>query len=284
MIIREAIEQATVRLLAAGVEGARQEAWLLLAHMRQQERVTLLAHARDRLEPDEWFTFQKLIRRRTAREPLAQIVGRKEFWSLDFAVTSDVLCPRPDSETLIEAALAELGRRCDTGNWAGRVLDLGTGSGCLLLSLLSELTAACGIGVDISKQALSIACANGRSLKLADRVAWVRGDWAAALRGHFDLIVSNPPYISTSDAETLAPEVGKFEPETALFGGDDGLEAYQALSLDLERLLTPDGFICLEIGLGQADAVEDLLRACGFRSIDRHQDLAGVERCLIAKR
>lgn len=284
LIIREAVEQATIRLLAAGVEGPRQEAWLLLAHMRQQDRVTLLAHARDCLKQDEWFSLQELVRRRAAREPLAQIVGRKEFWSLDFAITSDVLCPRPDSETLIEAALAELGGRCDMGDWAGRVLDLGTGSGCLLLTLLSELTAACGVGIDISKQALSVAGANGRSLGLADRVAWVRGDWAATLRGHFDLIISNPPYIATSEAEALAPEVRQFEPEGALFGGDDGLEAYRALSLDLERLLAPDGLICLEVGLGQAEAVEGLLKANGLKSIDRHQDLAGIDRCLIARR
>ena len=284
LIIREAIEQATIRLQTAGVEGPRREAWLLLAHMCQQDRVTLLAHARDPIEQDDWSSFQELVRRRAAREPLAQIVGRKEFWSLDFAITSDVLCPRPDSEALIEAALAELGRRCNISGWPGRVLDFGTGSGCLLLALLSELPAAFGVGIDISQQALSVAEANGRSLGLADRVSWLRGDWGAALHGHFDLIISNPPYISHCEAEALAPEIREFEPEAALFGGDDGLVAYRALSLDLERLLALDGLICLEVGFGQADAVETSLAAAGFKTVDRHQDLAGIDRCLIARR
>jgi len=268
-MIREVIEQAKRHLASAGIDDARQEAWLLLAHIRRQDRATLLAHALDDLGQDDWRGFQQLVERRAAREPLAQIVGRKEFWSLDFRVTSDVLCPRPDSETLIEAALAEIRRRSKANDWVGHILDLGTGSGCLLLSLLSEMPGASGVGVDVSMQALSIARSNSQALCLADRAAWLCGDWGTALDGRFDVIISNPPR--------------RFEPETALIGGEDGLDAYRSLGHDLSRLLAPNGLVFLEIGAGQAEAVERLLAASGFRTIDRRRDFAGIDRCLIAQ-
>jgi release factor glutamine methyltransferase len=284
LMIRDVVERAAKRLRMASVETARQDAWLLLSHVRRQDRATLLAHARDELTLEDLDSFQRLVDRRVGREPLAQIVGQKEFWSLDFQVTTDVLCPRPDSECLIEAALVEVKRRRLIEKRTGRVLDLGTGSGCLLLALLSEWRSAVGIGVDISRHALSIARSNGERLGLAERVHWVCANWGSAFDAAFDLILSNPPYIASGDAEGLAPEVRCFEPELALFAGEDGLEAYRSLADDLRRLLAPDGLACLEIGFGQADAVEALLQFRGLKSLGRRQDLAGIDRCLIIER
>ncbi|MGI9511027.1 MAG: peptide chain release factor N(5)-glutamine methyltransferase [Geminicoccaceae bacterium] len=281
LIIRDVIEQAVDRLKAAGVEGARQDAWLLLAHIRGQNRVTLLAHWRDRLGTDDRCAFQALVERRAGREPLAQIVGWKEFWSLDFRVSADVLSPRPDSECLIEAALVEVDKRARSNERALRVLDLGTGSGCLLLALLNEWPTAEGIGVDLSRAALAIARSNGERLGLAGRAEWLCANWGAAIDGTFDLIVSNPPYIAKNETTKLAPEIRRFEPEMALIAGDDGLDAYRSLAGDLCRLLAPEGVICLEVGFGQAAAVETVLEGAGLRAKKRRQDLAGVDRCLI---
>ncbi|MEM9625093.1 MAG: peptide chain release factor N(5)-glutamine methyltransferase [Pseudomonadota bacterium] len=284
MIIRDAIEKAACRLRAAGVDGARHDAWLLLGHVLKQDRAALLAGALDDLSLKDQSVFSDLVDRRAAREPLAQIIGRKEFWSLDFRISSDVLCPRPDSECLIEAALADVNRRSRSAVWPGRILDLGTGSGCLLLTLLSECPAASGIGVDICEKALSIARSNGERLALSGRVQWLCGDWGAAINGSFDLIVSNPPYITTGEARSLAPEVRCFEPPTALFAGRDGLDAYRVLANDLHRLLSPEGTAFLEIGAGQAEAVEELFDVKGLRNVGRRHDLTGIDRCLIVTR
>ena len=283
LIIRDVIEQAANRLRAAGVADARQDAWLLLAHVCGQDRTTLLAHARDPLEADDRRLFQDLVDRRTRREPIAQIVARKEFWSLDFRVTADVLCPRPDSECLIEAALAAIDKREQPGDSALRILDLGTGSGCLLLALLSERSTASGVGVDRSSSALTIARSNAERLGLAKRAAWLCADWGTALDQRFDLVVSNPPYIAVNERPDLEPEVRQFEPEAALFAGEDGLDAYRSLASDLRRLLVPNGLAFLEVGFEQADPVEALLRGAGLKVIGRRQDLAGIDRCLIAE-
>ncbi len=284
LIIRDAIEQAVRHLRAAGVDEARHDAWLLLGHMLQQDRATLLANALESLAPVDRSSFTDLVDRRARREPIAQIIGRKEFWSLDFQITSDVLCPRPDSECLIEAALVEVNRRGQAGKWPGRILDLGTGSGCLLLALLSECPAASGVGVDISQKALSIARSNGQKLALANRAQWLCSDWGTAIGGCFDLIVSNPPYVTTGEVVSLPPEVRCFEPAASLFAGGDGLDAYRALADDLCRLLLPDGIALLEIGAGQAESVEALLEGKGLRNVGRRQDLAGIDRCLIVER
>ena len=288
--MREAVDEAVMRLGAAGVDAARTEAWLLLAHLRSADRATLLAHAHEPLDDVLWRSFEGLVDRRMAREPFAQIIGSKEFWSLDFQINADVLCPRPDTECLVEAALEEvqsMDARQDNWcprEWRGRILDLGTGSGCLLLALLSELRAADGLGVDASRKALSVARLNGERLGVDERVRWLCSDWGTSLEGQFDLIVSNPPYIAEEDAEVLAPEVRDFEPATALFAGKDGLDAYRLLRHDLNRLLADGGAVCLEVGEGQAEAVEALFLGAGFPSSRRRQDLAGIDRCLILRR
>lgn len=281
--IRDTVERAASRLRDAGVEDPRQDAWLLIAHVLRRDRATLLAHAHNVLGAEDRQAFEHLVARRAGREPFAQIVGRREFWSLDFHITSDVLCPRPDSECLIEASLAEIERRHPFRGKAVHILDLGTGSGCLLLTLLKELPQATGIGVDVSSAALSIASGNGQRLGLSERVSWLRSNWASALDGRFDLIIGNPPYIPEAAKPTLSEEVRGFEPASALFAGDDGLDGYRAFASDLGRLLAPSGFVCLEIGQGQADLVEGILCRHGFCPLARRRDLGGVERCLLAE-
>lgn len=288
--ISDAVKAAAKRLGAAGVDQPRTDAWLLLAYLRSVDRATLLAHANDPIDENDLASFQELIARRSAREPLALIIGRKEFWSLDFQITAEVLCPRPDSECLVEAALKEVERFALRSNqnhqreWRGRILDLGVGSGCLLLALLSELPDAWGVGVDISEQALLVARQNSERLGLEEQVGWLCDDWGVSLEGRFDLIVSNPPYIAHQEVNDLAPEIREFEPASALFAGEDGLDAYRSLRTDLHRLLAPEGRVCLEIGQGQAVAVEALFLQAGFTPVRRQQDLAGVDRCLVLKR
>ena len=219
--------------------------------------------------------FEALVARRAEREPLALILGRREFWSLDFAVSPATLVPRPDTETLITAALGAFADRAAPR----RVLDLGTGSGCLLLATLSEFSRAFGIGVDRSAAAAVLAARNAAMLGLAGRSAFLCGDWAAALGAPFDLVLCNPPYIPTAQLDGLMPEVARHEPRAALDGGTDGLAAYRRLVPDLGRLLALGGVAVLEVGADQAGAVARLARHAGF-AVARYQDLSGIARAL----
>lgn len=210
----------------------------------------------------------RYIQRRARREPISHIVGKRAFWMHDFIVTSDVLDPRPDTETLVEVAL---GFAFDT------VLDLGTGSGCIVLSLLHERPMSRGQGVDLSPAALDVARRNADIVDVADRVSWQASDWFADVRGRFDLIVSNPPYIAQSEMPDLAPELG-FEPRIALTDEGDGLSAYRILTADAPRYLTPGGRLVVEIGLTQAKDVTRLFSQAGFRDVTVHTDLDGRNR------
>jgi release factor glutamine methyltransferase len=221
-----------------------------------------------------------MVRRREMREPIAYILGAKEFWSLPLEVGPAVLIPRPESESLVEAALGRIGGRAAPC----RLLDLGTGSGCLLLALLSELPQAIGLGVDLSPDALEIARRNTERLGLTARARFMQGSWGRGLGDRFDLIVSNPPYVGSGQLDGLEPEVRAFEPAIALSAGPDGLAAYRSLIPDCARLLEPNGALVLEIGQGQGDAVARILAAHGFRVAERRPDLAGIERCLVAVR
>ena len=274
---RQRVVELAARLAAAGIEDARSEAWLLLAIATGRSRAELVAGAQAPLDAVEEERLEALAARRLAREPIAYIVGEREFWSLPLQVGPAVLVPRPESETVVEAALAEVRDR----SAPLRILDLGTGSGCLLLALLSELPHASGLGVDRSAEALVIAVHNAARLGLAGRAAFCEGDWGRGLAGPFDLIVSNPPYVARADAASLAPEVRAFEPEEALFAGPDGLCAYRALAPDCVRLLAKDGPTCLEIGQGQGAAVAEIMGGHGLRLVASRPDLAGIERCLI---
>jgi release factor glutamine methyltransferase len=269
--LRTAIGLVAARLQAAGIEDPRREARLILAAALGLDAAGLLLCD----DVDERL-FEPLVRRREAREPLAYILGRREFWGLDFAVLPVTLIPRPDTETLVEAVLALRGE-------VRRVLDLGTGTGCLLLAVLHEYPAAFGVGVDLIPGAAALATQNAQALGMADRAAFFAGDWAGALAGQFDLVLSNPPYIRAADVAALMPEVARYEPVSALDGGVEGLEAYQKIIAALPALLTENGVAVLEIGVGQGPSVLELACMAGFAGATR-QDLAGHERAVILTR
>jgi release factor glutamine methyltransferase len=254
-------------------DNPRLEARLLLAHALGVTRNDLI---RDPGRQIETIAFEALLTRRIAREPLALIIGRREFWSLDFQVSPATLIPRPDSETLIEAALAAFANRPPPR----RILDLGTGTGCLLLALLKEFPLAFGIGLDLAPDAAGLARENAIQLGLTKQSAFLAGDWTNAISGRFDLIISNPPYIPRSDIETLMPEVARHEPKTALDGGPDGYDAYRAIVPVLAHHLDPACVAILELGIGQAQFVIDLARKAGFDTSLRH-DLAEIPRAVV---
>jgi release factor glutamine methyltransferase len=271
---RDALRRGAEILHAAGIENPRLEARLLLAHALGLSPTDLLA------EPGAPATqaYNTLLTRRAAREPLAFILGHREFWSLRIAVSPATLIPRADSETLIEAALAAFPDRAAVH----RILDLGTGTGCLLLAALTEFFEAFGVGVDIAPGAAALAATNAASLGLSSRAAFFAGDWAAAVGKKFDLVLCNPPYIPSADLPGLMPEVAGHEPVRGLDGGPDGLVAYRRILADLPRLLTPAGVAILELGIGQETSVPALAAAAGF-AITLRPDLAGIPRALVLR-
>ncbi len=260
-----ALTAITERLKAAGIEEPRREARLILAAALGTDAAGLMA--RDTVDQA---LYEPLVARRAAREPLAYITGHKEFWGLDFAVSPATLIPRPDTETLVEAVL-------ESGLQPRLVLDLGTGTGCLLLALLHEFVSTYGVGVDINEEAAALARRNAQALGLGARAAFLAGSWADSLDQKFDLVLSNPPYIEHATLKTLMPEVQNFEPATALDGGADGLAAYRAIISALPRILAPHGLAVLELGVGQAISVSEFAASAGFRTEIR-RDLAGIER------
>lgn len=261
------------------------EARLIVERVTGLDAAGLLTRGHLPVSPGARSAAEVMLTRRLAREPLSQILGTRGFWTIDVDVTTDVLTPRPDTETLIEAVLDFVD---DDGRGRGhpwRILDLGTGSGCLPAALLTELPEARAVAVDRSQAAARVA--QGNLARIAPgRAAVIVGDWATALSaapGHvFDLIVSNPPYIPTSEIRTLDPEVARHEPHLALDGGDDGLEAYRALVPVIARLLHPDGFACVEVGRGQARDVERLFGDLGLTTSVRN-DLGRIGRCVTAR-
>jgi release factor glutamine methyltransferase len=266
----------------AGFDSPELDARVLVGHALGLDQAGLAAEVERELSEREAQQIAGLRERRLARESVAAIVGRKEFWGLPLRVSDATLVPRPDTEAVVEAALAAIDA-ADSRARALRVLDLGTGTGCLLFALLSELPGASGIGVDISPAALAIASDNACALGLAQRARFVCGNFTEALAGRFDLIVSNPPYVATHEFATLAPEVRR-EPRLALDGGVDGLAAYRAIIADAPRLLGPGGAIALEVGVNQATTVAALLMAAGLTSREPKLDLAGVPRAVVAFR
>lgn len=268
------IKGAVDRLGRAGIDSARLDARLLAAHVLGWDQAKVLAYSETLLAVGQRDQLEALLARREGRAPLAVVTGSKEFWGLEFAVTGDTLVPRPDSETLIEGALAAFGDK----NQAFSILDLGTGTGCLLLSLLSEFPNADGLGIDISEAALNVAGENARQLGLAERTAFACSDWGDAIEGTFDLVVSNPPYIADKEFAGLEKEVSRFEPRLALSGGVDGLQSYQVLIPRMGRLLAPGGRIFVEIGATQAAAVSALLSRQGIDIIDVLHDIGGNPR------
>lgn len=260
----------------AGIDDPRREARLLLAHALGRDPAALIGAAKQTAAPEN---FDALVARRAARVPLSQVLGAREFWSLKFRVTPDVLTPRPETETLIEAALAALPDRAAVA----RVLDLGTGSGCLLAAALTEFPRAFGIGVDRSVAALAVARGNLDSLGLAGRAALLRADWHAPLAQTFDLVLSNPPYIGSAGIAALDPEVAAHEPRLALDGGADGLDAYRTILDGLAEKLASGGVAVLELGAGQAAAVSAIAVQGGLAVDAICPDLAAIPRALVLR-
>jgi release factor glutamine methyltransferase len=275
-----ALAGAIRTLAAAGIDAPRREARLLLATVLGVDATAILGNPDRAVGSAERARFAALVKRRAAHEPTARLIGHREFWSLDFALSPATLVPRPDSETVIEAVLARIGTR----GAALRLLDLGTGSGCLLLALLSELPDASGIGIDIAPEAALTAQRNAGALGLAARAAFVVGSWATGIVGTFDVIVANPPYIPSGTIAGLAPEVANHDPHDALDGGPDGLDSYRALAPETARLLRKDGIAAFELGAGQARPVAALMQRAGLAVIDIRCDLAGIERCVLVGR
>jgi release factor glutamine methyltransferase len=271
MTVREALA-AAARRLATVSDTARLDAELMMAHALGVERDALLLGDPDRPSPG---AFDALVERRLAHEPVAYITGWRDFWTIRLAVGPGVLVPRPDSETLIEAALDHFGE-------AGpqQVLDLGTGPGTLLLAALAQWPAARGLGVDESPEALGYAERSAVALGLADQAAFRQGDWVEGVEERFDLILCNPPYIEAAAA--LPPDVKDWEPAGALYAGEDGLDSYRHLAPLIGPRLMPGGIACVEIGAGQAAAVSALFAAEGF-TIESRADLRGITRALILR-
>ena len=268
--MRSCLQDAVARLTGAGVPDAAIDARRLL----RAARGTPAGDPDRDLEPAERLRFDQFIRQRVARRPVSRILGQRSFWQRDFHVTDAVLDPRPDTETLVEAALREP---------FSRVLDLGTGSGCILLSLLDERPGTVGVGTDLSADALVVAGRNARQLGLSDRASFLRSDWFADVNATFDLIVSNPPYIAEAELAGLAPEVREHDPRIALTPGGDGLDAYRAIAAGALTHLVPGGGIFLEIGPTQGPVVAALLTATGLQDIRVLPDLDRRDRVVAAR-
>jgi release factor glutamine methyltransferase len=271
----EALSAATRRLGEAGIEGAARDARRLLAHALEiaPDRVTLILP--DAIEPSALAGFEALVDRRLAREPVSQITGRRAFYGREFRVTRDTLDPRPETELVVATALERP---------FVKMLDLGTGTGCILLSCLAGMPFATGTGTDVSEGALAVAAENAETLGLTRRARFCRSDWFAGVTGRFDLITSNPPYIAEGEMAGLAPEVRDWEPRGALTPGGDGLDAYRAIAAGAGARLMAGGRLVLEIGPTQGVAVAALLRAQGFAEPDVRRDLDGRDRVVVAIR
>jgi release factor glutamine methyltransferase len=269
------LPRAVAELRAGGVEEAARDARLLLAHAAGVAADRLTLHLQDPASEAVSARFAALVTRRAAREPLSHLIGWRLFWGRAFAVSSAVLDPRPETELLVATALAEP---------FTRVLDLGTGSGAILISLLADRPAATGVGVDLSPAALAVARKNAEALGVAERSTWVESDWFAGVEGRFDLIVSNPPYIAAEEMAGLSPEVRLHEPRLALTDGADGLSAYRAIVAGAGAHLAPGGRLMVEIGPTQGQAVAALFARAGLQAIRILPDFDGRDRVVAACR
>ena len=277
--VSEALQLIAQTFRAAGIDDADADARVLAGHALHLDRARLISQSDRVLEAREVNAISGLAARRLKREPVSRILGRKEFWSLALAITPDVLVPRPETETVVEGALdfvVRNGLRMEKL----RILDIGTGSGALLVALLNELPNATGIGTDISRAALEAAQINVAQFGFESRSSLIACDMAAGVQGQFDLVVSNPPYIARGEIASLAPEVRDYDPMMALDGGDDGLTAYRSISADAKRILAQGGRLFVEMGAGQEPAVRELFTNAGLEVGIARNDLAGTPRVL----
>jgi release factor glutamine methyltransferase len=274
LTLMQAWQGAKQRLERAGLSGPVIEARLLVEAAADATRTDIVTDPHRALTPEQEHTLSDYLARRERREPVSHILGRKGFWKIMLQVNAQVLTPRPDTETVVDVVLQDFPEHAP---WS--VLDLGVGSGAILLAILAERSAAKGLGVDVSEDALAVARDNAASLGLAPRIALLRGDWTEGLaRDSFDVVVSNPPYIATDIIETLEPEVRQYEPRLALDGGADGLDAYRRLAPEILRVLKPGGRFAVEIGYDQKAPVEALFREAGAQGVRTIRDLADRDR------
>lgn len=283
----QAIETArralAMRFQSAGIDSAELDARLLVGHTLALDLTGMISAANRVLTSDESHRLDALAGRRLAGEPVARILGHKEFWGLQLALSPATLVPRPDTETVVELALEML--RENSARQGTRIADLGTGTGAILLALLSELHGAVGIGTDVSQEALETARGNAARLGLSDRSSFIRCDYASGLTGSFDLIVSNPPYIRSGDIAGLATEVRDHDPQRALDGGPDGLAAYRTMIPQAARILAPGAALVVEAGQGQAAPIEALMTAAGLAPHGPPKaDLGGIPRAVGARK
>jgi len=274
-----ALAEAGATLSAAGLDEPRRRARRLVAGFFGITLTELLSHTDRAVELPAVQRFRESLFRMANGEPLSRILGWREFWGLPFSLSADTLDPRPESETLVDAVIRRLGDR----NAPLRILDLGTGTGCLLLALLSECPAAAGVGVDVAPGAVITARMNAASLGFGARTQFFIGDWGSALSGPFSVIVANPPYIASGAFAGLPPEVGHHDPRLALDGGGDGLAPYRRIAEDLPALLANGGVFAGEVGAGQAAGAAEILKARGLLIDAIECDLVGIERCIVAQ-
>lgn len=275
MILSGALAMGTTRLREAGIDGAARDAQLLLAQVLRIEVMRLSLERDMQVSPADMLAYEDMLDRRIAREPVSKIIGRRQFWGRDFTVTRDVLDPRPETETLIAEAL--------TGAPPSRILDLGTGSGILAITLLAEWREAFAVATDLSDPALKVAARNATLNGVDNRLTFLASDWFAQVQGRFDLIVSNPPYIAADEMPSLAPEVLGFDPQMALTPGGDGLDPYRKIAAGALAHMDPGGRILVEIGFRQGRAVSDIFEAAGLEDVRIHPDMDGRDRVIGAR-
>lgn len=277
LTLLQAWQSAKARLEAVGLTGPVIDARLLVEAAADATRADIVTDPHRALTPEQEATFADYVSRRERREPVSHILGRKGFWKVMLAVNADVLTPRPETEVIVDYVLKQF-----PDAMAFNVLDLGVGSGAIILSILAERPAAKGLATDISDEALAVARENASNLGLASRLAFARGDWTAGLADEsFDVIVSNPPYIASEVIETLEPEVRQYDPRIALDGGQDGLDAYRRLAPEIMRVLKPGGAFAVEIGFDQKDAVEALFKEAGASDVWTIKDLSTHDRVVV---
>ena len=281
MTVAQVRRALTQQFRDAGIESPELDARVLIGHALGLDHAGLISAAAQPISAADVERVESFVRRRLAGEPVARIIGTRECWGLPFIVTPDVLVPRPETETVVETALALISPDRTT---SPRILDIATGSGAILLTLLSALPNARGAGTDIDRQALRVARRNAAQLGLADRANFIASNFGSALSGRFDVVVSNPPYIATSEIARLDRDVRDHDPRLALDGGPDGLSAYRSITADAVRLLAPGGYLVLEIGRGQENDVARLLTNAELVLVgEPRRDLAGIARVLAAQ-
>ncbi len=272
--VAEALRESAEVLTRAGIATPNRDVRRLLAHVLHTDTAHLTAIGSDSLDEPALKEFRGLVEQRALRRPVSHLTGTRSFWKSNFRITPDVLDPRPETEVLVQLALDERFQR---------VLDLGVGSGAILISLLLERPEACGVGTDVSPEAVLIAGQNAELLGVADRITLPLSDWFDDIGGTFDLIISNPPYIAATEMENLEPEVGRYEPRLALTDEKDGLTAYRRISSHAASFLAPGGRVLVEIGPTQGEVVASLFESVGFSSVSVHADLDGRDRVIEAR-